>query len=319
MKFKSIVEEIEFSKKRFQLKKDIENLFLEKEYINYETDIVEDIKGSSLTNIELKDNDLVKVIGNNGKISILSRDITTNLLNNLIPNWEKSFKVKLFYYGKIFINENSKIKEIRQMGAECIGIDTIDSDKEILQLINSIMKKYRKNYILEIGTSEYLKGILNEFYLDEIEYKTIIELINKKNKEDLKAYMKKFEKTPAREALINIIDMRGTVGEVLDKVENFYINEKMRKGLKELEEIKKYLDVNNIDSKNIICDLSITSSLNYYSGLIFKTFYHDSNKEIIKGGRYDINFDGYGDIIPAIGFSVEIDELLRNIYSKGEI
>ncbi|MDW7669043.1 MAG: ATP phosphoribosyltransferase regulatory subunit [Bacillota bacterium] len=319
MKFKSIVEEIEFSKKRFQLKKDIENLFLEKEYINYETDMVEGIKGNTLTNIQHKDNDSVQVIGNNGKIKILSRDITTNLLNNLIPNWEKDFKIKLFYYGKIFKNENSKVKEIRQMGAECIGIDTIDSDKEILQLINSIMGKYRKNYILEIGTSEYLKGILNEFYLDEIEYKTIINLINKKNKEDLKTYMKKFEKTPGKEALTNIIDMRGTVNEVLEKVENFYVNEKMRKGLQELEEIKKYLDANNIDSKNIICDLSITSSLNYYSGLMFKTFYHDSNKEIIKGGRYDINSDGYGDIIPAIGFSVEIDELLRNIYSKGEI
>lgn len=319
MKFKSILEEIEFSKKRFQLKKDIENLFLEKEYINYETDMVEDIKASSLTNMDYKDRDFVKVIGNNGKISILSRDITTNLLNNLIPNWEKGFKVKLFYYGKIFTNENSKVEEIRQMGAECIGIDTIDSDKEIIDLINSIMEKYRKNYILEIGTSEYLKGILNEFYLDEIEYKTIINLINRKNKEDLKTYMKKFEKTPGREALINIIDMRGTLGEVLNKVENLYINEKMKKGLKELEEIKNYLDLNNIDSKNIICDLSITSSLNYYSGLMFKTFYPDSNKEIIKGGRYDINFDGYGDIIPAIGFSVEIDELLRNIYSKGDI
>jgi len=269
MKFKSIEEKIEFSKKRFQLKKDIENLFLEKEYINYETDIVEDTRNNSITSVDNKNNNFVKVIGNNGKISVLSRDITTNLLKDLVPNWEKNFKIKLFYYGKIFTSENGKVKEIRQMGAECIGIDTTDSDIEILNLIKSIMGKYRNNYILEIGTSEYLKGILGEFYLDDIEYKTIIKLINKKNKEDLKEYMKKFEKTPYRESLLNIIDMRGTLDEVLEKAKKFYLNDKMKKGLNELVEIKKYLNTNNINSKNIICDLSITSSLNYYSGLMF--------------------------------------------------
>jgi ATP phosphoribosyltransferase regulatory subunit len=52
---------------------------------------------------------------------------------------------------------------------------------------------------------------------------------------------------------------------------------------------------------------------------MIKTFYENSNKEIIKGGRYDINWDGYGEVIPAIGFSVDIDELLRKIYIKEEI
>ncbi len=319
MKFKNVAEELEFSQKRYKIKNDIEKLFIEKKYINYETNLVEDIKEDYLKNLQFKDGGVVKVIGDDGRISILSRDITTNLLNKLIPNWDLNSKAKLFYYGKIFKKDNNKIKEIRQMGVECIGLETIDSDKEMIDLIDSIMKNYRNKYIIEIGTSEYLKGILSEFYLDEVEYNFIINLINKKNKEDLKKYMKKFEKTPSREALENIIDMRGSIEEVLIKVEKYYTNQKMKKGLEELKEINSYINKEKIDSENIICDLSITSSLNYYSGLMFKTYYEEANKEIIKGGRYDIDSDGYGDIIPAIGFSVEIDEILRNLYKKGNI
>jgi ATP phosphoribosyltransferase regulatory subunit len=319
MKFKNISEEMEFSQKRYNLRKDIENLFIEKNYTNYETNIIEEVKENLPADIQFEDEQTVKIIGVNGKISVLSRDITTNLLNNILPNWERENNLKLFYYGKTFKNTNSKILENRQMGAECIGVDTIDSDKEIIQLITSIMSKYKDNYIIEIGTSEYLKGILNEFYLDNTEYKTIINLINKKNIEDLKIYMKKFENSPSKEALLSIINMRGSLKQVLKNAEKFYLNEKMKKGLEELIEIEKYLNEKNLNNKNIICDLSTTSSLNYYSGLMIKTFYENSNKEIIKGGRYDINWDGYGEVIPAIGFSVDIDELLRKIYIKEEI
>ncbi len=319
MKFTSIKEEIEYSKKRYNLKKDIEELLLDKNYINYESNIIVDYNLDIYEKNQSKDRESVKIIGNNGNISILSKDITTNILNNLMPNWEKDYSVKLFYYGKTFKRTNNKINEIRQMGAECIGVDTLDSDKEILNLLISIMSKYSEEYIVEIGTSEYLKGILNEFYLDEIEYNNIINYINKKNKEDLAEYMKKFENTETRKMLVEITDMRGSIDEVISKLKNNYVNNKMEKGLKELKEISNFLKSNDIDQKNIICDLSMTSSLNYYSGLMFKSFYKESNKEIIKGGRYDIDYDGYGDVIPAIGFSIEIDELLRSLYKRRKI
>jgi len=319
MKFTSIKEEIDYSKKRYKLKKDIEELLTGKNYINYESNTVADYDSEYYEKTQINSSETVKLINGNGSVSILSSDITTNLLNDLIPNWEKEYSVKLFYYGKIFNRVNNKIKEIRQMGAECIGVDTLDSDKEILDLLISIMGKYSSEYIIEIGTSEYLKGILNEFYLDEKEYSTILGFINKKNKEDLIKYMKKFEKNEIREILTNIIDMKGSVEEVLSKANNYYVNNKMKKGLDELKEINRYLKNNGLDQKNIICDLSMTSSLNYYSGLMFKSFYKESNKEIIKGGRYDIDYDGYGDVIPAIGFSIEIDELLRNLYKRRKI
>ena len=36
MKFKNVGEELEFSQKRYRLKNDIEKLFIEKNYINYD-------------------------------------------------------------------------------------------------------------------------------------------------------------------------------------------------------------------------------------------------------------------------------------------
>ncbi|MDP3387264.1 MAG: ATP phosphoribosyltransferase regulatory subunit, partial [Eubacteriales bacterium] len=77
-------------------------------------------------------------------------------------------------------------------------------------------------------------------------------------------------------------------------------------------------DTSDFNGKTL-CDLSMVSSLGYYSGIMLRGYYRDSNREIIKGGRYDTYTEQFGDVIPAIGFSVEMDELLRVLYEGGEI
>ena len=318
MKFVDIKGALDYSSKRYKLKTDIEEMVLAREYVNYEPSILEDYDKFVRMNTRSNRKETVKVMNANGHISILRPDITSNLLNNLLPRWEKDQKVKLFYYEKIFKQSGSLVKEIRQMGVECLGYDTLDADREIVLLANEILGKYRQNYILEIGSSEYIKGLMKEFYLDEEEYNAILYYIDRKNKQELRNFTKGLEKNDAYEALLNVINLKGNPIEVIEKAEKGYLNERMRNGLNELKEIISIKDKKGLISRSM-CDLSMVSSLGYYSGLTIKGYYRDSNREIIKGGRYDTYTEQFGEIVPAIGFSVELDELLKVLYEGGDI
>jgi ATP phosphoribosyltransferase regulatory subunit len=318
MKFTNIKDELAYSSKRYKLKNDIEKMVIDKGYMNYEPEIVEDYDKFVSMNSRSNRKSTVKVINANGRISILRPDITSTLLTNLLPKWEDDLKLKIFYYEKIFRQSGISVKEIRQMGIECLGIDTIDADKEVIMLANDIMKKYRDKYVMEIGSSEYLKGLLQEFYLNDEEYMKIMYFLDRKNKQELERYIKNFKDNDAYDVLLNLIDLKGDMRTVLETIEKGFLNERMEKGLKELKEIYSFLEEKKF-TDNIICDLSMVSSLGYYSGVTLRGYFRDSNREIIKGGRYDTYTERFGEVIPAIGFSIEIDELLKVLYKGGEI
>jgi ATP phosphoribosyltransferase regulatory subunit len=87
----------------------------------------------------------------------------------------------------------------------------------------------------------------------------------------------------------------------------------MIQGIDELRNIDNYMK--KVTDK-ITYDLSMVSELSYYDGIIFRGYIDGSNKEIIKGGRYDSFTEQYGYKIPAIGFTVELDELIKVLYKE---
>ena len=87
------------------------------------------------------------------------------------------------------------------------------------------------------------------------------------------------------------------------------INEKMEIAIREIEELNQY--INSLGySKYISYDFSMIMEFSYYDGLIFKGYYPNYYKDIIWGGRYDGFTEKFGKGVPAIGFSLDIDELI---------
>ena len=82
----------------------------------------------------------------------------------------------------------------------------------------------------------------------------------------------------------------------------------MKLAIKDIEELNDYIDRLGY-SKYIQYDLSMIMEFSYYDGLIFKGYYPNYYKDIICGGRYDRFTEKFGNRMPAIGFSLNIDEL----------
>lgn len=313
MKFLRIEDEVIYSKKRYKLKREIDKLFLDEEYFQIEPQLFEEYDEFTTINNKIPEESMVKVV--NGKVMVLRADITTSIIKSLVPRWEDGLKLKLFYNSSIYKNKNIVgIKEIRQIGCEYLGEASVEADREVVKLALKILEKYNNNFILEVGSSKYIHGLLEELNLNKNCENQIKNLLYTKNTHELKVYIEELKiKREVKELLSNILSLQGNLYNVIEKSNKFYCNNKMKQALKELKQVNNLIEECNFLDKARF-DLSMITMLDYYEGIMFRGYYPNSYKEILSGGRYDSLTKEYGKEIPAIGFTLSVDELMKYVY-----
>ncbi|AKP42494.1 TPA: ATP phosphoribosyltransferase regulatory subunit [Clostridioides difficile] len=313
MKFLRIEDEVIYSKKRYKLKREIDKLFLDEEYFQIEPQLFEEYDEFTTINNKIPEESMVKVV--NGKVMVLRADITTSIIKSLVPRWEDGLKLKLFYNSSIYKNKNTVgIKEIRQIGCEYLGEASVEADREVVKLALKILEKYNNNFILEVGSSKYIHGLLEELNLNKNCENQIKNLLYTKNTHELKVYIEELKiKREVKELLSNILSLQGNLYNVIEKSNKFYCNNKMKQALEELKQVNNLIEECNFLDKARF-DLSMITMLDYYEGIMFRGYYPNSYKEILSGGRYDSLTKEYGKEIPAIGFTLSVDELMKYVY-----
>ncbi|EQE54097.1 histidyl-tRNA synthetase family protein [Clostridioides difficile CD42] len=308
-----IEDEVIYSKKRYKLKREIDKLFLDEEYFQIEPQLFEEYDEFTTINNKIPEESMVKVV--NGKVMVLRADITTSIIKSLVPRWEDGLKLKLFYNSSIYKNKNTVgIKEIRQIGCEYLGEASVEADREVVKLALKILEKYNNNFILEVGSSKYIHGLLEELNLNKNCENQIKNLLYTKNTHELKVYIEELKiKHEVKELLSNILSLQGNLYNVIEKSNKFYCNNKMKQALEELKQVNNLIEECNFLDKARF-DLSMITMLDYYEGIMFRGYYPNSYKEILSGGRYDSLTKEYGKEIPAIGFTLSVDELMKYVY-----
>lgn len=314
MSFLKIEDEINFSRRMYILRKEIEGFLYDEGYMNIEPSIFESYDEFTDVNFRIDKRSTVKLLDNNGDILILSPDITTGIVNRYMNRWETGLKLKLFYYGKTYTHSNGGIREKRQTGVELIGEKDGNTDENVLNTAVKIMNKYSNNYLFEIGNSKFLKGLMQACSFKREDNTNILNLLYSKNKQGLKEYIAGLSYIEPISTLNSIFDLDGSFNEINRQLKGLYINDLMYQGIEELAKVDNFL--RGITDKAVY-DLSLVSELSYYDGIIFRGYIEGSNKEIIKGGRYDSFTEQFGHKVPAIGFSVELDELIKFLYTEG--
>ncbi|MDR4969474.1 MAG: hypothetical protein RG740_07630, partial [Acholeplasmataceae bacterium] len=80
MQFTNIKEEIKYLNFRYELNQKLEKLVYEKGYIKVEPDYFEPYDWFINMNKRVNKNELVKLLNNDGSISILRPDVTSNII-----------------------------------------------------------------------------------------------------------------------------------------------------------------------------------------------------------------------------------------------
>ena len=100
---------------------------------------------------------------------------------------------------------------------------------------------------------------------------------------------------------------------MLDEIIKDSEDEIIKKSLKELRTI--YEKMKNKD--DIIFDLSMCPTMEYYTCVMFKVYSPYSPEPIVSGGRYDSLYKNFRKDIPAIGMGYYLNNILKAVEKEG--
>jgi ATP phosphoribosyltransferase regulatory subunit len=263
----------------------------------------------------VKREEMFKFIDKSGDVVVLRPDCTTSIAKMAASNYQdtKGY-LKLFYASNIFRMRNSdkgEQNEFMQIGAEYLGNESVDADGEIIALAIKAIKTVVPDLKIDIGQSEYFKGLMEEISLDEEKVNRIRRLVENKNLSELEWMLQELNlEERIKQSILNILNLYGDVETVLKKGKEYSLNKKMDVALNNIKEVYDVLSDYGC-GKYISLDLGLITDLEYYSGVIFKGYIPYSGKIVLNGGRYDRLTESFGASIPATGFGINIDEIMR--------
>ena len=259
--------------------------------------------------------DLYKFFDKEGNTLVLRPDITPSIARVAATLFgEEDLPIRLCYTGNTFINHSNnqgRLREVTQMGAELIGDDSVEADAEMLAMVIESMQAIGlKEFQLSVGHLGFFQSLIEDAALDEEARERVVELINNRNYFGVEEYLDSIMvKRSSKEAFAALGNLVGGV-EVLAKAKNIAPNSSGIMAVKRLEKIYDILTLYGVE-KFVTFDLSMTGNYGYYTGIIFRGYTFGTGDAVVKGGRYDHLLEKFGKTSASIGFAIVIDELMN--------
>lgn len=226
---------------------------------------------------------------------------------------DEEMPIRLCYVGNAFINNSEyqgKLKEFTQIGSELLGDNTSDADAEVIAMvIESLLKAGLTEFQIEIGQPEFFKGIVEKAGLDTDTIEELRELLENKKYFGVEDVLAKANVPQEdREVFLKFQEFAGSI-EMIKLAKTLNINDKSKAALERLEKLYSILVIYGYE-KYISFDLSMLNMYQYYTGIVFKGYTYGTGDAIVTGGRYDNLLGQFGKDFAAIGFAVNLDQLM---------
>jgi ATP phosphoribosyltransferase regulatory subunit len=259
--------------------------------------------------------EMFKVVDDRGQILVLRPDLTMPIARLAASRFQDSPRpLKFSYLSSAFQSKNSQslsLKEKTQAGVELIGSASLESDLEmILLLIKTMQKVGVEEPLVDIGHADLINEIFADLNIGKTEKRELRQLLAAKNKVGIKNYIKDIELTEdAAAVLLRLPSLFGDPKKVVAELEKMPLSADTKEALKTLEKLFNKLEEFKA-LKYITFDPMLISRHGYYTGLIFKGYAKGYSNLLASGGRYDNLTEKFGVEEPAVGFALEIENLL---------
>ena len=257
---------------------------------------------------------MYKFFDREGNTLVLRPDMTPSIARASAKYFmDEEMPIRLCYVGNAFINNSEyqgKLKEFTQIGSELLGDNTSDADAEVTAMvIESLLKAGLTEFQIEIGQPEFFKGIVEKAGLDTDTIEELRELLENKKYFGVEDVLEKANVPQEdREVFLKFQEFAGSI-EMIKLAKTLNINDKSKAALERLEKLYSILVIYGYE-KYISFDLSMLNMYQYYTGIVFKGYTYGTGDAIVTGGRYDNLLGQFGKDFAAIGFAVNLDQLM---------
>lgn len=272
-----------------------------------------DVFGKEVGTIPSKE--LYKFFDKEGNTLVLRPDITPSIARVATTVYEsENMPIRLCYKGNTFVNHSNylgRLRENTQLGAELIGVDSVEADAEMIAMaVESLQEVGLHDFQIHIGDVNFFEGLIEETNLSEEDELHLRELIKNRNYFGVDELLEnKKVKVTSKAAFQVLPELIGGV-EVLKEAKVIALNSKILDSVKRLEMLYKVLVSYGVE-KYVSFDLSMSGTHGYYTGIIFRGYTYGTGDAIVKGGRYDNLLGKFGKESPSIGFVIVVDELMN--------
>lgn len=259
--------------------------------------------------------ELYKFFDRDGNTLVLRPDFTPSIARAAATLFEdESMPIRLCYTGNTFINHSSyqgRMKENTQMGAELLGLDSVEADVEMIaMMIDGLKSTGLEKFQVSIGHVDFLRDLLDSTGFDREHRANLMELLNNQNYFGVDVLMDELSvKGSVREAFHVLPELEGSV-EILAQAEKIAPSINARLAVEHLQKMYEMLKIYGVE-KYITFDLSMSANYDYYTGIIFRTYTYGTGDAVVRGGRYDHLVEKFGKQTPSIGFAILLDQLMN--------
>jgi ATP phosphoribosyltransferase regulatory subunit len=318
MEFLLMNEELAYYELKYQMNKKLEQLAISKGYQLIEPSFFEDYDDFIQRNKRIKKSSMVKLIDLDGSVLVLRPDITTSIIKHVIPKYE-SGELKLFYLSTIFSRgKTGRIEEKKQFGIEYLGCPNPSSDLEVITMAIELLKSFDMNFVLEISTTKFLSKLISNLKITLEEENQLKNILYTKNQYELDLWLNKVNLKNGNKALLkDIFQLQGNSKDLDQILKNYHLDEAMTQAIDELKVLFNTLEEKSLSDYAQI-DLTVLSTYDYYDGFVFKGYVQNISEPILSGGRYDPLTLEQGKKVPAIGFTLNSNDLLKEVIRRGK-
>ncbi len=266
--------------------------------------------------------ELYKFFDKEGETLVLRPDFTPSIARVATTALESDgMPLRLCYKGNTFTNHSSyqgRLRETTQLGAELIGIDSVEADAELIAMaVKGLQETGLSDFQIHIGNVSFFEELMQATELTDDNKLHLRGLIKNRNYFGVDELLERMQTNETvKAAFQSLPELVGGV-EVLQAAKIVALSDKMAQALERLEQIYHILTQYGVE-QHITFDLSMSGTYGYYTGIVFRAYTYGTGNAIVKGGRYDNLLGKFGKDTPSIGFVIVVDELL-NAFNRQKV
>ena len=258
--------------------------------------------------------ELYKFFDKEGNTLVLRPDLTPSIARTVSKYFHEETPIRLCYMGNTFINYDNyqgRLKETTQLGAELMGDKSAQADAELIALVvESLKKAGLTEFQVSVGQVGFFKSLLKEAGIDPQTEEALRRFISDKNLFGVEELLAGDAVSPKLRQIFLVMTTLSGTEDVLQRARDLTSNPEALHALRRLEDIFENLKERGC-APYVTFDLGMLSKYNYYTGIIFRAYSYGYGEPLVKGGRYDTLLSHFGRTLPAVGFAIDINQLMR--------
>ncbi|MGA8516525.1 MAG: ATP phosphoribosyltransferase regulatory subunit [Burkholderiaceae bacterium] len=224
----------------------------------------------------------------------------------------RSGVARLCYCGPVLHTAPAKphaTREPLQFGAEMYGHAGGEADLEVLLLaIDCLQGAGVKDITVDLADARLVRSLLSGVTASAAQLDAVHTALAAKDAARLAELTASFP-AASRDGLATLVQLYGDDQVLIEAEKAFQTNEGMRKQLSNLKHLAARVQTAQPLVK-VSFDLADSRGYAYYTGVRFAVYTPGATDALVRGGRYDEVGSVFGRNRPAVGFSLDVKELV---------